>query len=127
NSTLWPGYSGPFGLYDDAFQRLQVTCSTPVIEVSQSSFSMPGANRDPNFPYCGYGTIQSIKYPTGGMTVYEFGLQKYLFESTTSTPVTQKVQVIRQVNVSAQSSETEDIETDTVRYVDGRFAFEFAV
>ncbi|HMJ68560.1 MAG TPA: hypothetical protein VK508_06685 [Cyclobacteriaceae bacterium] len=127
NNNLWPGYSGPFALYDPTFSLPTVVCDIePIIQRSRPSFTIAGANRAPSFPESGYGTIHSIEYPTGGKTVYDFGAQKYLYETTRGL-VTQKQNFQIQVNVGAESTVYTDSKPDTVNYVVATFSFEFAV
>ena len=38
---------------------------------------MQGANREPNFNYAPAGVLESIKYPTGGISKFEYRMHKY--------------------------------------------------
>ncbi|MBD2705650.1 hypothetical protein IC229_33895 [Spirosoma sp. BT702] len=76
NEDLWPGFCGPFGTADDYFVP-QIVCSPGAGVTAMEEWHVTGADRNPSFPYMRYSTLQSIQYPTSGITEFTFEPNTY--------------------------------------------------
>lgn len=136
NQNLWPGYDGPFGYYDlmfnavynyDPGSTIAVNCPETVELISKSGFTVPGANREPKFPEMRYGTLEKIQYPTGGSTLFDFGAQKYLYETEEGGYVTRRQLTGSQVFINYDEQVFERTDTVITTYFNTQFAFEMSV
>jgi hypothetical protein len=126
NVDLSPSYNGPFGVYDPNFS-VAVTCPIMFNEmVSRPSFTVIGANRSPSGDHMKYGTLSSIKYPTGGRTDFEFEPHRYVFTNSRGETATKPATVSTQAHVGGGSQILVARDTITA-YMGATFEFELGV
>lgn len=127
NLSLWPGYVGPYGYYDENFVDLK-NCVITFGFFQSPQVSFPGANREPRFPENTYGTLSKVKYPTSGTTTYDFESQLYLFNAQSNSIVTRPVLKEAQAFVAGDATtQLDNIVTAEASNDVGHFSFEFSV
>ncbi len=126
NTNLWPGYEGPFGVYDPHF-NVGIICPESPMLVNRLLFSVPGANREPSGSDVVYGTLRRITYPTGGYTEFTFGPNVYAYNVQDPGSSMELVEEGVQAFVEGDSPTTESSEMVEVTSYISRFAIEILV